>query len=322
MGFCDSNSIPWFIYSHRLARPGQNRMAVNAITLPLDQDLSDFVQYLQVHRVPIRVTAEGDQQVVWVPDEDVAAIVKDLYHRYQRGELPVADVSAGARPGRQFLTFVSSLLRYPLTLVLIAISIVAFPMTYGLPGQMFGDWLPALTLVGFIEDGTYLYFDTFEGTLQRGEYWRLITPMIIHFGWIHLVFNMLWLWEFGRRIEMRCGSVLLLLAVLLSSLAANLLQYQFSGPSLFGGMSGVVYGLLGYALVWSKLWPSQDMGMPNGIYIFMLAFLALGFTGAVDLLGFGSIANGAHLGGLVAGVIVGTIVTLVLRGKARSRLSE
>ena len=267
-------------------------MAVNAITLPLDQDLSDFVQYLQVHRVPIRVTAEGDQQVVWVPDEDVAAIVKDLYHRYQRGELPVADVSAGARPGRQFLTFVSSLLRYP------------------------------LTLVGFTEDGTYLYFDTFEGTLQRGEYWRLITPMIIHFGWIHLVFNMLWLWEFGRRIEMRCGSVLLLLAVLLSSLAANLLQYQFSGPSLFGGMSGVVYGLLGYALVWSKLWPSQDMGMPNGIYIFMLAFLALGFTGAVDLLGFGSIANGAHLGGLVAGVIVGTIVTLVLRGKARSRLSE
>ena len=140
--------------------------------------------------------------------------------------------------------------------------------------------------------------------------------MFIHFSWLHIVFNLLWVWEIGRRIEYVHGSWAFIGVVMFSSLAANVLQYFMSPPSFFGGMSGVVFGLLGHALVWSKALPSigsprQDMGVPNGVYIFMLIYLAIGFTGAIDLLGLGSIANGAHLGGLLGGLLTGGLAVLL-----------
>ena len=137
--------------------------------------------------------------------------------------------------------------------------------------------------------------------------------MFIHFSWLHIVFNLLWVWEIGRRIEFVNGSRGLLIAVVVSSLVANITQYLMSGPSLFGGMSGVVFGLLGHSLVWSRLVPSKNMGVSKGIYIFMLAYLAIGFTGVIDILGLGSLANGAHLGGLIGGVITGGLAGLLVR---------
>ena len=122
-----------------------------------------------------------------------------------------------------------------------------------------------------------------------------------------------WVSEIGRRIEMMGGISRLLLVVLVSSLAANFQQYFMSGPSLFGGMSGVVFGLLGYALVWSRLVPTKDLGLPVGIYIFMLAFLVIGFSGAIDFLLPGTLANGAHLGGLLGGIAVGLLAVALER---------
>jgi len=289
---------------------------INAFAASLDEDLQPFVDYLRSRGVPFRVTEEGNSQVLWVPSPDVKELVLEWYQQYQDGELVLSSPRVTASRQVAGLSMLANLLKYPLTLASILVTLVAFPFTFGLPGELFGRWLADLTLIGFREDGTYVYFDTLAGTFERMEFWRLVTPMFIHFGWIHIVFNLLWLWEFGRRIEQACGSIMLAVIMLLCSVSANLLQYEMAGPSLFGGMSGVVYGLLGFSLVWSKLWPERDMGMQNGIYIFMLIFLALGFTGAVDLLGFGSIANGAHLGGLLMGLVLGGLVAAIQKRRS------
>jgi GlpG protein len=268
-------------------------------------DLTDFVHYLRHAGLPHSTSLEDDSQIIWVESEQAAEVVRDGYRLFAAGTLPKVDVRIGANSVRlrHILPVVFS---SPLTLTLLLATFICFPVTSefmktGMPGE----WLPLFTLTNLTLMGGQYYFANLAHTLEAGEWWRLISPMLLHFGWLHLIFNSLWIWEIGRRIEQRNGAILLLLVVIFSSAAANLLQYFMYGVGLVGGMSGVVFGLLGFALVWSKRLPEKDLGVAPGIYIFMLVYLAVGFTGAIDLLGLGTLANGAHLGGLLGGVLIG-----------------
>ncbi|MEH6617777.1 MAG: rhomboid family intramembrane serine protease [Porticoccus sp.] len=153
--------------------------------------------------------------------------------------------------------------------------------------------------------GDSIQFDTADNAMANGEYWRLVTPIFLHFGVFHIAFNGLWLWELGRRIESLTGSVQMIAIVLLMAIASNLGQYLWSGPSLFGGMSGVVYGLLGYIWVRHKVSPKPVLAIPKGLLGFMLFWLFLGMSGLIDLVMSGSIANAAHAIGLVTGMLLG-----------------
>ena len=146
--------------------------------------------------------------------------------------------------------------------------------------------------------------------LSSGQWWRLWTPMFLHFGAIHLVFNSLWLWEFGRRIEVLQGHRRLLALVLVIGFGSNMAQYLATGPVLFGGMSGVVCGLVGYCWGWSLMRPGQDFGMPKTLYVvfigMILAMWAVG--GALTQFGFPAVADAAHIGGFVVGWLVGVVL--------------
>jgi len=99
----------------------------------------------------------------------------------------------------------------------------------------------------FIEDP----FGTGEGWLpevRAGQVWRLVTPMLIHFGFAHTLFNMLWLRDLGSMFEARLSSWYLAVFIIVVSAASNLAQYLATHRPVFGGMSGVVYGLIGYVL--------------------------------------------------------------------------
>lgn len=212
-----------------------------------------------------------------------------------------------------FKNFFRALANYPVTLALIIISLACYPVGQNLDVGEPGFMLSQMTFLGLQELGGRHYFHDLSTTLQASEYWRLFTPMFLHFSLLHLVFNMVWVWDLGRRIETVNGNWVLIILALLASLAANLAEFSMTGPSLFGGMSGVVFGMLGFSWVFSRLVPSRDLGVMPGIYVFMLIYLIVGFTGAIDQLGLGSLANWAHLGGLVAGLIIGAAAGLTAR---------
>ena len=163
----------------------------------------------------------------------------------------------------------------------------------------------------FLISFNQIQFYDFQTTyLLSNEWWRLVTPMFIHFSPTHLIFNSLWIYILGREIEQLDGKIIFIFLILFTSASSNYLQYSFSGPSLFGGLSGVVYGLLGYCFVSETFLRINKFSFPPAIYIFMFVWLLIGFTGFLDLLGFGKIANFAHLGGLLSGILSGYIFSM------------
>ncbi|MGH8483257.1 MAG: rhomboid family intramembrane serine protease, partial [Pseudomonas sp.] len=236
--------------------------AVVVLRMPLNTDLSGFVGLLRRLQVPHRVSEEGGDQVLWVA-ENLAQDVRELYQRFPEGDadfqLPAQATQAPARPsiGEQLRACKAT------AAVLLLCLIVA-----GLTGL--GDnfaTLSWLTFLDFRVQGEYLYFTPLAASLADGQWWRLFTPMLVHFGILHLAMNALWYWELGRRIELRQGSWSMLSLTLLFSLVSNTAQYLFGGPSLFGGLSGVLYGLLGHCWIFQLLAPNPAYRLPRGVLV-------------------------------------------------------
>ena len=139
--------------------------------------------------------------------------------------------------------------------------------------------------------------------VMNGQLWRLFTPIIIHFSILHIAFNMVWLYQLGSAIEQHYSIKRMAILVIIISITSNLAQFFWSGP-LFGGMSGVVYGLLGYVWAQGKFNPFAAIGLNQNIAIMMLIWFIICWLGLV-----GNIANMAHTVGLVAGIVLGVIYT-------------
>jgi GlpG protein len=160
----------------------------------------------------------------------------------------------------------------------------------------------------------YINFFTLEFTYTiNNEWWRLITPMLIHFSFAHLVFNCLWIYVLGSKIELFDGHLIFINLILFCSICSNLTQYFFGGPSLFGGLSGVIYGMLGFCMIIELESQFERYDLPPALYLFMIVWLVLGFMGVLTLFGFGNVANFAHLGGLISGIIFAMIINVYKR---------
>jgi GlpG protein len=157
---------------------------------------------------------------------------------------------------------------------------------------------------------------SFENTyLINNEWWRLITPTFLHFSMTHLVFNCLWIYILGQRIEKLDGLSVFLFIFILTGILSNAGQFFWTQQYLFGGLSGAVYGLLGYCFIIELDGRHGRYGLPEALYLFMFIWLLVGFTGVLSFFGFGNVANTAHLIGMIAGFIIGLITKYRLKLK-------
>jgi len=275
-------------------------------TLPSRQDGERFAGYLLTLGISSKVESGGGEATLWVHDENQLPRSKEelaLYlanptdPRYQAAQQQAKVVlrEAAARAKAAQKNYVDmrqawsySARRRPITLALIAASVVVWLAMNSdgflgeLPNQL-AFWMPAI---------------------REGEVWRLITPIFIHFGWLHILFNMWWLYDLGTMIEARLKSVRFAFLVLAIAAASNYCQGIQSGPN-FGGMSGVVFGLFGYAWVRGRLDPTSGLYLRPDVVFWMMAWFFLCLAGAVA-----HVANTAHGVGLVVGAALGYLPQL------------
>jgi GlpG protein len=297
--------------------------------LPDEQQAIRFRDYALTQGVEVMVEADGhDGWSVWVYEEDLidrareqlaqfredpqneryvaaARSAEDLRKAAQRREEQVRkrQVDIRSRWNRPMWA------QFPVTMGLIAASIFVAVATRA--GDQHGPVLKALSITSYPLEGTAASYRLGLPEVRQGQVWRLVTPVFIHFGFLHILFNMLWLRNLGASVELYNGSLKYAVMILAMSIPSNVAQYMLSGP-YFGGMSGVVFGLFGYIWMKSRFEPESGFFMhPNTVFL-MVAWFLICMTGAV-----GAIANAAHAGGLAVGVLLGIAPTLRRRLKQR-----
>lgn len=172
----------------------------------------------------------------------------------------------------------------PITLAMMLICCVIYLLqTFGLGNPVFNA----------------LHFPAFEE--QKWQLWRWISHALLHFSLMHIAFNLMWWWQLGGDIEKKMGSAKLLQIFVISAAVSGASQFYVGGAN-FGGLSGVVYALLGYAWILGMRAPQLGVMVPRSIVIFMLAWIVIGFVQPLM-----AIANSAHLAGLVCGCVLGAL---------------
>ncbi len=171
--------------------------------------------------------------------------------------------------------------------------------------------LPFISIIMLINIAIFIYFkidglnaiqalflpNDLSTLMQSMAIWRIITPCFVHYTEMHLLTNLFTWWYFGAIIERR-SSRLLLVLFFATAIVGNLAQWMFKS-ALFGGLSGVVYGLVGYLLChhfYAKTTPFQ---LDRSILVIMLLLLPISASGFI-----GNYANYAHLGSFFAGILV------------------
>ena len=289
-----------------------------------EEDLSSLREYLFSLNMEHRISESGGRQILWVYRPEDTEIAIRAYEQFktfrktsQKGLTSLALISG---PSRGLLALLKTA---PVTSSLALSSLLIFIYTFEdevLPSN-YSVVLSNLFFSPVTRVENQFFFVPLERVLLSGEWWRLITPMFVHFSWIHIVFNLLWCVELGGKVEKQMGAFLFIVFLVFASLSSNLMQYFIYGPSFFGGLSGVVYALFGYCFAWGRMVPHRKFNVPEAIYLFMLIFLGLGFSDLFDLLGIGKTANGAHLGGLTFGLLLGFLIGRISNGAAGSNVA-
>ena len=233
-----------------------------------------FVDYMATQGVILTIQ-QHNQSDVWLADESQAEHVRAELARFLENPADPRYLAAS----------------WPVTWVVMIACVVVF-----IAMQILGDQEVMLWLAW-----------PFDPTLKF-EFWRYFTHALMHFSLMHILFNLLWWWYLGGAVEKRLGSGKLIVITLISALLSGYVQQKFSGP-WFGGLSGVVYALMGYVWLRGERDPQSGIYLQRGLIIFALIWIVAGWF---DLFGM-SMANGAHIAGLAVGLAMAFVDSLNAR---------
>lgn len=294
---------------------------IRAAAVDAGLDLRPLLGAMARSGIRFRVNEESGSQVIWVSTDLEASqtevLLKEWHQLQAEGAFANETAVGGGGLGRYFPVgnYVGDLLRAtltaPVTIVLIIAALVVAAVSQLGNNVQSVDFMfyPALNPGPVAGLPTLL---SILGDMQGvQDYLRTLAPALLHFGAIHLVFNTLWLWHFGRMIESTQSSVLYLFVVLFIAFVSNTTQYMWSMSANFGGLSGVVYGLLGYIWMWQTIIPYSRLRLPQAMITLLLVALVL-----MEVFASAWIATAAHAGGLVAGMVAGIVVATIHRFKS------
>jgi GlpG protein len=279
-------------------------------TIPIEGQARQFADYLVAQGIACKLEPSDSAWAVWVRDEErleqgrrelAEFLAEPTAQRYadaaSQADRVRREEAARAKQFRKNYVevredwFGPRLRRAPLTFALIIASVVAALATnFGYKMEPVARYL----LISNYQVGSP------SGHLpevRQGEVWRLVTPIFLHMSEWHLFFNMYALYVLGRMVELRRGTWRMALLVLAAAVLPNVAQYLVSGP-IFGGMSGVVYALFGFAWLRGRLDPSSGLQIDPANVILFIVWSVLGVSGYV-----GNIANTAHGVGFAVGAV-------------------
>lgn len=271
-----------------------------------NQDPGKISQVLWRQKIGHRIVSRDGFEELWIQDVRYKPIVEQMLQIYNGDPRHLEAI-----PVRQSTSIGGKLLQngllYPATwILLIASLLVAMVTQLGSNVQ----WLSYFTISPFEFVGDGVHFYSSQGILASGEYWRFFTPALVHFSVMHLVFNAIWVWDIGRRLEKLTGSLIWAMGVIVLALVSNVLQFWESGSPLFGGLSGVVFGLIGFAWLMPILNKSWPVMISRALMTFFVIWLLLGYSSVPESIGFGKMANTAHAVGLLGGLALALLYHL------------
>ncbi len=282
--------------------------------LPEANQAKVFSDHLVANKIRNEIESDDGAWAIWILDEEQVVEATARLKRFQENPMSPEFLAAGEQAAKARQAEAQDLASYKRR---VRTGKSVFPRFggYGIGPLSFG-LICACVMVALKsklgEDADFLrkllladpeYADhSFLAQVRAGEFWRLFTPAFIHFGVLHLVFNMMWLFQLGCMIEARQGTLFLAWLVAVTDVGPMLAEYLWTGPGYVGGMSGVVYGLAGYVWIRGKYNRAAGVFLDRQNVQWLLIWLVICFTGLM-----GNVANAAHLAGLVIGMVWGRV---------------
>jgi membrane associated rhomboid family serine protease len=152
--------------------------------------------------------------------------------------------------------------------------------------------------------------------IDSGEYWRLVTPIFIHIGIIHLAINMYSLYVVGQQVERLYGAARCAILYLVTGIAGVVASYLYSPGAVSAGASGAIFGLVGVLFSFGIRYRNELPGVFRkafGVGVLPTILLNLWIGYAIP-----GIDNYAHIGGLVVGAILAFVLPYARPGERRA----
>lgn len=163
----------------------------------------------------------------------------------------------------------------------------------------------AMTLAGGSQNTQVLieFGAKYNPLILAGQWWRLITPIFLHMGFEHILFNMVTLYFIGFQIEAIFGHWRYLAIFLISGIGGNLASFAFNPNSISAGASTAIFGLFGaFLMLGESFWENPYIRQMTKTFL-----LFIGFNLVFDIFSVGTDIQG-HIGGLIIGFLAAYIV--------------